>query len=198
MFGGFRSDIVKKLYDKIFSLGFMKKLVSIPFFGKILSYEMLSYLFFGVMTTVVNFLSFFVFDKILGSESLFSFTVFSHVFNVTYEDISTVIAWVIAVVFAYVTNKLWVFESKSVKPSVVIRELLSFFAARILSFVLFESLGFMLLRNLINSAGIFKSENAGKWIAKIACSVLVVIFNYIMSKLIVFRKKKEKADAYES
>ena len=62
--------------------------------------EIISYLFFGVMTTLVNFVSFWAFNKILG-ESLYL--------------ISNVIAWVISVVFAYVTNKLWVFESKSWK-----------------------------------------------------------------------------------
>lgn len=73
--------------------------------------EIISYLFFGVMTTLVNFVSFWAFNKILG-ESLYL--------------ISNVIAWVISVVFAYVTNKLWVFESKSWKFRVLLKEVPEF------------------------------------------------------------------------
>ena len=50
-----------------------------PVIGKLLTYEMLSYLFFGVMTTVVNFVVFFVSDKILGNESIVQFSVFNNV-----------------------------------------------------------------------------------------------------------------------
>lgn len=184
---------MKKLYDKIFNTKLLKKITSVPLFSKLLSYEILSYLFFGVMTTLVNFVVFYFSDKILGTKSLFEFSLFSNVFKITLEDVSTGIAWVAAVIFAYVTNKLWVFESKSTKASVVIRELVSFFGARIVSFLLFESLGFMLLRNLLININI-SSENACKWIAKIAVSVLVVIFNYVMSKLVIFRKSKEKGE----
>lgn len=181
---------MKRLYEKIFSIGFFKKFLSIPVLGKLLTYEMLSYLFFGVMTTVVNFIVFFVSDKILGSSSLADFTVFNHTFRITFEDISTLIAWIFAVLFAYITNKLWVFESKSTKPSVVVKEIVSFFGARIVSFVVFESFGFMVMRNIFINLGIFTSENAPKWIAKILMAVAVVVFNYIMSKLVIFRKKK--------
>lgn len=179
---------MRRLYDKIFNTKLLKKITSVPLFAKVLSYEILSYLFFGVMTTVVNFVVFYISDKILGNTSLADFSLFGRDFRVTLEDVSTVIAWIFAVLFAYVTNKLWVFESKSRKPSVVIRELASFFGARIVSFVLFESLGFMLLRNILINSGILSSENTCKWIAKIAISVLVVIFNYVMSKLVIFRK----------
>ena len=86
--------------------------------------EIISYLFFGVMTTLVNFVSFWAFNKILG-ESLYL--------------ISNVIAWVISVVFAYVTNKLWVFESKSWKFRVLLKEVPEFFAARIFSLCVEES-----------------------------------------------------------
>lgn len=184
---------MKKLYDKIMNTALLKKITAIPLFAKVLSYEILSYLFFGVMTTVVNFVVFYLSDKVLGNGSIVDFSVFGVLFHVTFEDVSTVIAWIFAVVFAYVTNKLWVFESKSRKPSVVIRELLSFFGARIVSFVVFESLGFMLLRNILLTCG--ASENAGKWTAKIAMAVLVVIFNYVMSKLVIFKnKRKETGD----
>ena len=72
---------------------------------------------------------------------------------------------------------------------VILKEILSFFGARIVSFVVFESFGFMLVRNIFINLGIFESEDANKWISKILMSVLVVIFNYVMSKLVIFRKK---------
>lgn len=183
---------MKKLYDKIFSLKFFKIFLNIPVLSKLLTYEMLSYLFFGVMTTVVNLGVFFVSDKILGNGALADFSVAGNSFKITLEDISTLIAWIFAVLFAYVTNKLWVFESKSREFKVVLRELISFFGARVVSFVVFESLGFMLVRNILININIFGNENAPKWIAKIFISVFVVIFNYIMSKLLIFRKKKEE------
>lgn len=180
---------MKKLYEKIFSIKFFKMFLSVPVLGKLLTYEMLSYLFFGVMTTVVNFVVFFCCDKLLGNESIIDFTVFSNVFRITFEDVSTLIAWVIAVLFAYVTNKLWVFESKNTSASVVIKEIVSFFGARIVSFVVFESLGFMFVRNIFINYDIL-SENASKWIAKLLMAVIVVVFNYVMSKLVIFKKKK--------
>ena len=63
--------------------------------------EVILYVVFGGLTTLVNFVSFWVFNKILGEK---------------FYLVSNVIAWFISVVFAYVTNKLWVFESKSHKP----------------------------------------------------------------------------------
>lgn len=184
-----RYMILKKLYEKIFEIKFFKQFLSVPVIGKFLSYEMLSYLFFGVMTTLVNFIVFYLSDKVLGNGSLADFSLFGNVFKITFEDISTIIAWIIAVMFAYITNKMWVFESKSTKAAVVIREIFSFFGARVISFVVFESLGFMLVRNILINADIFSSDDAPKWIAKILMAVAVVIFNYIMSKLVVFRKK---------
>lgn len=184
---------MKNLYDKIFSIRFFKMFLSVPVLSKLLTYEMLSYLFFGVMTTAVNLGVFYVSDKILGNNALADFTVATHVFRITFEDISTFIAWICAVLFAYFTNKLWVFESKDWSVKTVSRELISFFGARVVSFVIFESFGFMVIRNVLLNMNIFESENAPKWIAKIFISVFVVIFNYVVSKLLIFRKKKEEA-----
>lgn len=184
---------MKTLYNKIFSLKFFRMFLKVPVLSKFLTYEMLSYLFFGVMTTVVNLGVFFVSDKILGNGAITELSIFSHLFKVTFEDVSTLIAWIFAVLFAYITNKLWVFESKSWKTSVVVRELISFFSARILSFVVFESFGFMVVRNVLINMDLFNSDTAPKWIAKILVSVLVVIFNYVMSKLLIFKNKRKES-----
>lgn len=146
------------------------------------------------MTTVVNLTVFFVSDKILGNDSLAEFSAFGHLFRVTFEDVSTLIAWIVAVLFAYVTNKLWVFESKNTEPAVIAKEIFSFFGARILSFAVFESFGFMVTRNIFINLGLFGSEDVSKWIAKILMAVVVVIFNYVMSKLVIFRKKKDSSE----
>ena len=185
--------------DKIFTsihnifAKFIKNEKLMDIIRKVISKEVFSYLFFGVMTTVVNLVVFFTSDKLLGNGSIADFTVFSNVFKITFEDVSTLIAWIIAVLFAYITNKLWVFESKSTKASVIVRELISFFGARIVSFVVFESLGFMFVRNIFINYNIL-GEEASKWIAKLLMAIVVVIFNYIMSKLVIFKKKTKSTE----
>ena len=149
--------------------------------------EVISYLFFGVLTTLVNFVSFWAFNKILG-ESLYL--------------ISNVIAWVISVVFAYVTNKLWVFESKSWNIKLVVKEIISFFGSRALTGVLFEILGPTLLAKVgfdnlfyplfekmhINWSFLYTEG----FCSKVVLSIIVVIVNYFFGKFLVFSKKKKK------
>ena len=160
----------------------------IPKIGKILSYETLSYLFFGILSMIVNFILFFIIDKILGNERIASFQVFNNIFKITLEDVSTFISWIFTVLFVYVTNKLWVFESKAKETKTVLKEIASFFAARIVAFILFESLGYMLVRNVLLNSD-YTTENFSKWTAKILMTIVVVVFNYIMSKLVIFKKK---------
>lgn len=140
--------------------------------------ELISYIFFGVLTTVVSLVSFRIFDVILG-EKLYLLT--------------NIISWVFAVIFAYITNKLWVFESKSWKASVVIKELIGFFGARILSLVI-EEVGLWLMVDLLSmgeiSINIFRFNINGNFIAKLIMQVVVVILNYIFSKLVIFKKSK--------
>ena len=121
--------------------------------------EVLMYLLFGGLTTLVNILSFFILRKL--SVSVY---------------ISNLIAWVVAVLFAFITNKLFVFESKD--KSKIGKELISFFGFRILS--LGVDMGAMyLLLQVINTGEVF---------AKIIANVIVIILNYIFSKLFVFKK----------
>ena len=121
--------------------------------------EVLMYLLFGGLTTLVNILSFFILRKL-------SVGVY----------VSNLIAWVVAVLFAFITNKLFVFESKD--KSKIGKELISFFGFRILS--LGVDMGAMyLLLQVINTGEVF---------AKIIANVIVIILNYIFSKLFVFKK----------
>lgn len=141
--------------------------------------ELISYVFFGVLATIVNLVSFKIFDAILG-ENLYLIT--------------NVVSWLITVIFAYFTNKLWVFESKSWKASVVVKELIGFFGARIFSLVV-EEAGLWLMIDICHmgdiSWNIFSFEINGNMIAKIIMQVVVVILNYVFSKLIIFKHKKD-------
>lgn len=143
--------------------------------------ELIVYVVFGAATTLVNLATFKVFNIILGKELYL---------------VSNVIAWFASVIFAYITNKIWVFESRSWQVKVLFKEITSFFAARVLSFAIEEAglfvfvnlLGFDTFEFIVPIVGI---KIGGHMIAKIALSVIVVILNYFFSKLFIFKKKKE-------
>ena len=122
--------------------------------------EIIMYLIFGVGTTVVNWVIYTVI-VMLGKEV-----------NLT---IANIIAWVGAVAFAYITNKLWVFESKSWNPKIVWKELGMFLGARIFSGI-FEIGLFPVLVWLGMNQAIFGVEGM---LAKVVISVLVIVLNYI-------------------
>ena len=125
-------------------------------------WELLTYLIFGVLTTLVNYIFYFLLKPLLGYLA------------------ANVLAWVFAVAFAFVTNKLFVFETKTGTRERLIREAARFAAARLFSLGLEELLLFLLVERM------GASEN----LTKIFTSVVVVIVNYVLSKLLVFRKKK--------
>ena len=136
-------------------------------FEKILNllrkYEsILSYLVFGVMTTVVNFLVYYPLTNLLNVNA----------------TVANVIAWAVSVAFAFVTNKPFVFKSHDWSASVVIPELTKFVGTRVGSGFLETAMIFLFV-DLLNWDGN---------IVKIAVSVLVVVINYVGSKLLVFRK----------
>ena len=106
---------------------------------------------------------------------------------------AVIFAWLAAVMFAFVTNKLWVFESKSWSIKVLLKEIPSFFAARVLSFLI-EEFGLYVFVDLLSfneiSLKILSFEIGGELIAKVILAVIVVILNYVFSKLVIFKKKK--------
>lgn len=176
-------ELYEKIYNKVFSIGIFKKLLKIPGVEKLLQYEIVSYLVFGVLTTVVNFVTYMGIALLSGEgyEEKILFTVGA--FELHWVLVMNAIAWVASVLFAFITNKLFVFESTSWKPAVAIKELISFLGARILSFLIFEELIFALLINVFGIRDL---------ISKLIVAVFVVIFNYVASKLVIFRKKGEK------
>lgn len=140
--------------------------------------EGILYLFFGVLTTIVNFLAFWLFEIILGSDLYL---------------LSNAIAWVIAVAFAYLTNKLLVFRSGDFDRRVLLKEIPEFLGARVLSFLIEEG-GMWLLVGVMDFAAISFSllgiTVTGSLIAKIILAVVVVLLNYFFSKFIIFKKNK--------
>lgn len=124
--------------------------------------EILWYLFFGLLTTLVNIFGFYLFDKM-------NFGVY----------IANLLAWVLSVLFAFITNKIFVFESKSLKKKVFFKEMMLFFFFRIVS------LGIDMLGMYI----CFDIFEIGKMMSKVIVNVIVIVTNYIFSKLFVFRNK---------
>lgn len=140
--------------------------------------KIILYIVFGALTTLVNFVAFWLIGRALG-EKLYL--------------VSNAIAWVIAVVFAFVTNKLIVFESRSTEKSTVVRELAEFFGARLLSLGVEEG-GLLLLVGVLGfgdwSLGILGFDISGQMVAKVILAVVVVILNYFFSELIIFKSKE--------
>ncbi len=128
--------------------------------------EMVSYIIFGVLTTAVNIVSFGLLRPVIR-------------FN-AYWDVIVVntIAWILSVAFAFITNKLFVFKSKSFEKKLFMRELTTFVEARLFSLVV-DTLGMYLLINVLYW---------NDWVSKIIMNVIVVVINYILSKLVIFKK----------
>ncbi len=179
-------DKIRELLFKIFRKdSFIGKLID-----KLFTREIITYVIFGVLTTVVNLAVFYIVKNIfvsVGWNGVFN-AVFSSAGSEKILEIlgkgtdyldATVIAWIAAVIFAFVTNKLVVFESKSWKPTVAGKEFVAFIGARVFS--LLVELLFMFVTVTLLSFNEF--------IAKIIVQFIVVVLNYIFSKLIIFKKK---------
>ena len=124
--------------------------------------DILSYLFFGVLTTVVNYLVYLPCFNLLEMSAA----------------ASNVAAWVVAVAFAYLTNKPFVFKSHDWSAKTVLPELSKFVGCRVGSGVLETGIIFLTVDCLLWNGNVMK----------LVTSVLVVILNYVASKLLVFRK----------
>lgn len=125
--------------------------------------EVLLYLIFGGLTTVVSMLTFWLPFNVLG----------------IHELIANVISWICAVTFAYVTNAKWVFESKPANGRGRVREIVSFFAGRLATLGVEEAI-LLVFATWLGFNGL---------IVKLVGQVVVVILNYVISKLFVFKKK---------
>lgn len=133
---------------------------------KVMNREVISYLIFGVLTTLVNWVVYAAMVKV----------------HIDYR-IATAAAWAVSVLFAFIVNKIFVFQSYNLRPAYIMKEITSFVACRAVSGVM--EMVFM----IVMVSWIHMDE----YISKIAVSVIVVIVNYVFSKLFIFRKSEEKS-----
>lgn len=126
-------------------------------------WDILTYLIFGVLTTLVNYAVYLPVYNLLGLSA----------------SVSNMLSWVVAVAFAYLTNKPFVFKSHDWSKETVIPELTKFVSCRIASGAM-ETVILLLAVDILG-------WNGNIW--KLLTQVMVVVLNYVFSKLIVFRKK---------
>ena len=120
--------------------------------------ELVLYVVFGTFTFLVNVVTYFLFQSVMGINYL----------------VSNVLAWFFSVLFAYITNRRWVFESKS--PN-ILKEMSLFFGGRIFSGVVDTALMYLFIDVLV----------LGNTFSKIVVQIIVIVLNYVFSKLIVFK-----------
>ena len=123
----------------------------------------LLYGFFGVCTTLVNIIAYWL---------------CAHMLRMPMSP-STVTAWILSVLFAYVTNRKWVFESRAKGVAEVLREACSFFVSRLSTGLL----DWLIMYVFVNRMGM------DDMVIKIASNVLVIVLNYVLGKFVVFRKR---------
>ena len=126
--------------------------------------EGINYLIFGFLAFVLNYILYYVFAGVLDIHHL----------------VSTVLSWALTVVFAYWTNRTFVFKSKNKDAKSLWGEFISFIGARVATELL--EVGLMFL--MVDCAGL------NEYISKFVCQVLVIVANYFLSKLWIFKEKK--------
>lgn len=125
--------------------------------------EQILYIVFGVLTTAINIISFFLFTRVFGMGLL----------------ASNIGAWIASVIFAFVTNKIYVFDSRNYSLKVVTKELIDFTISRGATGIL--DMGLMYL-----FVSVIHMEDM---VSKIIINIIVIILNYVLSKLYVFKEK---------
>ena len=125
--------------------------------------EVLMYLLFGGLTSVVGVVSFGIFHLTFGMDEL----------------IANVISWIFAVTFAFVTNRVWVFHAATDSVADFVKQMFAFYGGRVLTLVI-EELMILLFIKLLQWPSMS---------VKVAAQVVVIVLNYVISKLFVFRKK---------
>ena len=125
--------------------------------------ELINYGIFGVLTTIINYLSYIIFTRLLNLDIF----------------ISNLLAWILSVIFAFFTNKIIVFKSKEFTFGVLIKESITFVGARVFSLLL----DMIILYIMSDLMGI------NDLIVKIISNIIVIIVNYVLSKFIIFKSK---------
>lgn len=144
---------MKKIIDKMVNIYKEKK-------------EVINYLFFGALTTFINLVVYFVLTSFWLDASV----------NIEL-GVANVISWFVAVIFAYITNRRYVFESSNENK---IKEVISFFMARVLTLIV----DVLIMLIFVNVLG-FNDK-----VMKIISQVIVIVSNYILSKVFVFKEER--------
>lgn len=144
----------------------IKALKSPSYLKRFINYNkhIVLYFIFGVLTTVVNLISFYIFAEILQIETI----------------PATIWAWVVAVAFAFITNRLYVFESTAKTHAAILREAILFFIARLLTL----GIEVFIMWLSVDVCG------QNKLIWKVICNIIVIIVNYTLSKAVVFSSSR--------
>jgi putative flippase GtrA len=125
--------------------------------------ETIMYVVFGALTTIVNLIVYFFCRLLLDSSPLYS----------------NILAWLISVIFAFITNKIYVFKAHSKEIKAIVREFLAFVSCRIFSGVMDTTIIIMFIQLL----------HYNDLLIKILSNILVLVTNYIFSKYFIFRKR---------
>ena len=131
------------------------------------------YLIFGVLTTLVNYVVFIIFSFVLGYELVL---------------VTNTIAFITSIIFAYITNKLYVFRSRSWTYKLLFKEITAFFSARVFSYF-FEQVGLYICADIwhLEKYHIFGVD--GIIISKVVLNFFVIALNWVFSKFFIFKRK---------
>ena len=144
--------------------------------------ETITYFFCGVLTVLVNYSVFWL---------------LLHRFGDKYALLYNAIAFIISTLVAFLTNKVFVFQSRSFLPGVFFKELIMFFGARLFSFLFIEELGLWICTKFLHAGDYFFLGISGVFIAKVLTTGVAIISNYIFSKFVIFRKKRAQLEPAE-
>lgn len=185
------------MFDKI--LQFFVKLLPAPLKKLYDKFEeLIVYIYYGVLTTIVNFLVQLVSQKIFDPLNL-SFLTFGGKFdeiNIK-TTIATSIAWFVAVIFAFYVNKKYVFKSVTESKKQLWFELWTFLSARITSYFM-ELVIMNIGANFYSEDGKTITNQLMYWVFKFIAQVVVTLANYFFSKFVIFKKKKTPQASEES
>lgn len=149
----------KDIFDKVMSLPLLRFFE--PFYSK--NKEILLYLFFGGLTFLISVTTYVYFNTNFGINEL----------------VANIMSWIIAVFFAFVTNRVWVFQAAKISKASYLKQVLSFYGGRVFTLAVEELILYVFITRLnMNVIGI-----------KIIAQAVVIILNYVISKCIIFKRR---------
>ena len=149
----------RDIFDRMMALPLLN--IFEPFYKK--NKEVLLYLFFGGLTFIVSIVTYAVFNVSMGINEL----------------IANVMSWVLAVSFAFATNRVWVFQSPTDSVQAFIKQMFVFYSGRVITLVVEEAILLVFITWL----------GFNSMLIKVIAQVIVIVLNYVISKLVVFKER---------